>query len=377
MDKRTDSGVSPVIGTFLLLALSVVMITLVTISVMGIMGSYTPVYERSVGFTIDVNASTNSAFITPVSGTDLPFLQSYDVYTDNGHWYSPSPGGINVTDFNSTVTFINIVGHFPEYVDALVFSGKVAVEGGVIVVVPVVNPYYAVNESYDSPGEFADSISDWYNQTYGTTTPVVIADSGSMVFYNDEPILIGGYPIEISDDSLEDIDNNFEITMKGTGSIKRAQDYTGPLFVIGTGGNRVIIKEGTITIDGDNVNTSAGSAAVVVKTGARLDIESGGFLIIQNNDNINISAPGGGLYNQGTVNIKQKLTSVGNSAYNGGGIYTSGSISVQSGGTLSVTNNHAVYYGGGVYREPPGGSCPSAGVLNNTAGNPLYQNNYP
>ncbi|MDD2249306.1 MAG: hypothetical protein PHF90_06175, partial [Methanocorpusculum sp.] len=142
MDKITDSGVSPVLGTFLLLALSVVMIVLVMISVNGIMGEYTPVYDRSVGFTIEVNATDSTALITPVSGTDLPFLESYRVYTTNGQWDSPSPGGITVTDFNSTVHFVNIVGNFTDQVTALVFSGKVTIEGGQVVIEPVGGGYY-------------------------------------------------------------------------------------------------------------------------------------------------------------------------------------------------------------------------------------------
>ena len=136
MNKIKDNGVSPVIGTILLVALSIILVSLVSVSVMSAVGSFTPVENKVVGFTVQVNASNNSALVTPVSGTDLPFLLSYRVYTDNGHWDKPDAGSLTVPNFNSAVTYVNIVGNFTDEVTGLVFSGKVVVEGGVAVVTP-------------------------------------------------------------------------------------------------------------------------------------------------------------------------------------------------------------------------------------------------
>ncbi|HJJ37998.1 MAG TPA: hypothetical protein O0X47_05595, partial [Methanocorpusculum sp.] len=301
MDKITDSGVSPVLGTFLLLALSVVMIVLVMISVNGIMGAYTPVYDRSVGFTIEVDATNSTALITPVSGTDLPFLESYRVYTTNGQWDSPSPGGITVTDFNSTVHFVNIVGNFTDQVTALVFSGKVTIEGGQVVIEPVGGGYYGDGSwgNYTNVTEFADVLNDWYHTYYNTTEDALIAgnDGRELNFNNHYPIIVS-QPIEISKDNIASLSdgNIFVSVITGGGTIIRAPGYVGPLFVIGETKNKVTIKDGTLIVDGDRVNTTAESAAVVVKPNAELDIGNNGFLVIQNNNNTNISSPGGGLY---------------------------------------------------------------------------------
>lgn len=361
MDKIKDNGVSPVIATILLIALSIVLISLVSIAIMAGIGSFTPVENKVVGFTVEVNSTDSTALVTPVSGTDLPFLESYRVYTNNGYTDSPDAQGIGVTGFDSTVTYVNIVGNFTDHVTALVFSGKVVVEGGVIVVEPVVSPYYVGgSEGYNTTEELADSINDWYAQTYGTTTPAVIATDNSLSFENLYPIIISS-PLEISKDNIDSLKtgNFFVSAIAGGGTILRAPKYDGPLLVIGVTANKVTIESGTLTIGGDNVNTTAASAAVVIKPGASLEISNHGSLVIQNNNNANMSAPGGGLYNQGSIVVKEILTTVGNSAYNGGGIYNSGTISLSGSGSISVRYNHAVNNGGGVYNA---GFFPSPGV---------------
>jgi len=338
MDKRTDSGVSPVIATFLLLALSVVMITLVTISVMGIMGSYTPVYERSVGFTIDVNASNDSALITPVSGTDLPFLQSYDVYTDNGHWYSPSPGGVTVDKFNSTVTFINIVGHFPEYVDALVFSGKVAVEGGVIVVVPVGSPYYVVgSEPYGNISELIESINNWKP---GVVAPLGSGDGFELL----GDLVIADQPLVITAALQEDAGGTFVIKDSG-GSLQRAPGYSdSPILVFESSGGLHIIS-GTLELNG--MGYDAGSPLLEINSSAEFELN--GVLILKNNVNLYGIMPGGGLYNKGIIVFggTGEIIILNNTAPLGGGIYNTGTLQLNN-NKISITQNTA-QKGGGIY----------------------------
>ncbi|MEA5037470.1 hypothetical protein SDC9_23816 [bioreactor metagenome] len=368
MDKRTDSGVSPVIGTFLLLALSVVMITLVTISVMGIMGSYTPVYERSVGFTIDVNSSNDSALITPVSGTDLPFLQSYDVYTDNGHWYSPSPGGVTVDKFNSTVTFINIVGHFPEYVNALVFSGKVAVEGGVIVVVPAGGGYYVVGtDGYNTTTEFADSFNEWYNTYYNTGLnpgdpgyDVVTVSNKDLEFSNENPIIVGDQPIELSPDNIHDLSTgNIKILIKEGGNIVRAPGYYDALLQIGNasdhGVTQVTIEKkagAPFTLNGSNID-GVTSPLIMVTSKGSLVVQKDATLIVENNLNVNGDGFGGGIYvaNNGELVVSGTLRANSNSAKYGGGIYkaSGGSVTTQGTGNIIYSGNTAVIAGPNIY----------------------------
>ena len=221
-----------------------------------------------------------------------------------------------------------------------------------MVVVPVVNPYYDVgNESYNTTTEFADSINDWYNQTYGTTTPVITGTSSTLVFHNDEPIIVGCQPIVISSENLNDITGgNFQVTITGAGSIKRAQDYTGPLFVIGTGSNKVTITAGTLILDGDKQNTSAISPALVIDSGATLELQNAGSLLVQNNYNGAPGGNGGGIYNAGTISVAGTsilMQVTNNTAVNGGGIYNAGTLDKLS--NTYVTNNHASSLGGAVY----------------------------
>ncbi|WP_167815889.1 hypothetical protein [Methanocorpusculum sp. GPch4] len=365
MDKITDSGVSPVLGTFLLLALSVVMIVLVMISVNGIMGAYTPVYDRSVGFTIEVDATNSTALITPVSGTDLPFLESYRVYTTNGQWDSPSPGGITVTDFNSTVHFVNIVGNFTDQVTALVFSGKVTIEGGQVVIEPVGGGYYEVGtEGYDNTTEFIDSFNDWYHTYYPNATGDAVSTAGDGInFINDLPIIIGNQPITISDDNIHDLNpNNFRILISGNGNFTRAPGYELALFVIKN--KKVKIELGTLKLDGMGLPATH-PAFEIIGTGSELSIENDGHLLVKNN--INLNGNGGGIYNEGTITINNgaSLEVIGNIAYNGGGVYNVGRVERKNGGTVIITNNNAVNNGGGVYNA---GTFISTPVTGNTAG---------
>lgn len=354
MDMHKDSGVSPVIATVLLIALSVVLIALVTAVVMAGINSFTPVENKVVGFTVEVNATNNSALITPVSGTDRPFMESYRVYTNNGHWDSSDAGELTIPQFNSTVTYVNIVGNFTDHVTALVFSGKVVVEGGVIVVEPTESPYYVVGEEgYDNVSAFAESINDWYNRTYGTTYPVVSGDSNTLVFSNDEPILVGDQPIVISEENLGYITSgNFQVILTGDGSIQRAPGYTGALFIIGTGSNKVTITDGTLILDGDKQNTSAESAALIIEVGATLDLQNYGSLIVKDNYNAASGGNGGGIYNGGTFTVSGSdilIRILNNTATNGGGIYNAGTLNKLS--NTYIEYNHATSLGGAIYNS--------------------------
>lgn len=338
MDKITDSGVSPVLGTFLLLALSVVMIVLVMISVNGIMGEYTPVYDRSVGFTIEVNATNSTALITPVSGTDLPFLMSYRVYTTNGQWDSPSPGGITVTDFNSTVHFVNIVGNFTDQVTALVFSGKVTIEGGQVVIEPVGGGYYvAGSDGYNTTQEFADSFNEWYNTYYNTGLhpgdpgyDVVEVDNKDFTFSNENPIIVGDKPIELSIYNIDELSTgNIKIFIEDGGNFVRAPGYYDALLQIGNasdhGDTQVTIERDTgipLTFNGSYIS-GVTSPLIIISSKGTLVVESGATLVVEKNLNLYGDGFGGGMYieNAGKLDVKGVLTVTSNAAKYGGGIY--------------------------------------------------------
>jgi len=331
---KKDNGLTPVIATILLIALSVVLISVVSLSVMSGINSFIPAENKVVGFTVVVN-DNDTATVTPVSGKDFPYLQSYTVYLDNGYIQNVSNvlSGEIITNFDENVTRINIAGNFIDGMTALVFSGKVVNESGEIVVKSM---YYIVGQAgYDNPGEFASSINEWYKEYYGVSENVIVYDStgGKFTFSNDEPILIGGQPINISRYNIDGLGNgNLQVTFELSGGIKRAPGYTGPLLVIGevstTPSNQVSIS-GTFNVDGDKINTSALSPAIEIKAAGILIVK--GSLYVSNNSNSNTLAPnGGGIY----VNDDGKL------AVNGGHIY--------------ISNNYANGRGGGIYVETDG-----------------------
>lgn len=331
---KKDNGLTPVIATILLIALSVVLISVVSLSVISGINSFIPAENKVVGFTVVVN-DNDTATVTPVSGKDFPYLQSYTVYLDNGYIQNVSNvlSGEIITNFDENVTRINIAGNFIDGMTALVFSGKVVNESGEIVVKSM---YYIVGQAgYDNPGEFASSINEWYKEYYGVSENVIVYDStgGKFTFSNDEPILIGGQPINISRYNIDGLGNgNLQVTFELSGGIKRAPGYTGPLLVIGevstTPSNQVSIS-GTFNVDGDKINTSALSPAIEIKAAGILIVK--GSLYVSNNSNSNTLAPnGGGIY----VNDDGKL------AVNGGHIY--------------ISNNYANGRGGGIYVETDG-----------------------
>ncbi|HJJ50117.1 MAG TPA: type IV pilin, partial [Methanocorpusculum sp.] len=340
------NGVSPVIGTILLVALSIILVSLVSVSVMSAVGSFTPVENKVVGFTVQVNASNNSALITPVSGTDLPFLESYRVYTNNGHWDKPDAGNITVPMFNSSVTYVNIVGNFTDRITALVFSGKVVVEGGVVVVEPDEPPggeYYEVgSEPYTNATEFVQSINEWqpgtivYENDYDNTgRPIIKKD-----------IIVANEPIMITAELLGP-GGVFEIAGNPTGNIpviSRAPGYNGALLVVEAG--KFQISYGEITFDG----MSHGNEPIIIVE-AGTTFYAADYFIVQNGKNEDgIGKEGGGMYIAGTVELHGSTSISSNSAKYGGGIFIDrgGSLTMSGG---SITANSATVKGGGVYNK--------------------------
>ncbi|ABN06313.1 hypothetical protein Mlab_0136 [Methanocorpusculum labreanum Z] len=373
MDTSKDSGVSPVIATVLLIALSVVLIALVAAVVMASISSFTPVENKVVGFTVEVNATNNTALITPVAGNDLPFLTSYRVYTNNGHWDSPDAQGIRVPDFNSTVTYVNIVGNFTDHITALVFSGKVVIEGGVIIVTPVVNPYYVVgSDGYNTTSEFVDSFNTWYNKYYDTGLnpgdpgyEVVTVDINDkdFTFSNLNPIIVGNQPIEFSQSNVHDLSyGNVKILIDEGGNIVRAPGYYDALLEIGNisdpGTTEVTIekKQGDpFTLNGSNID-GVTSPLITISSQGRLVVQKDATLVVENNQNLYGDGFGGGIFvdDGGELEVRGTLRINYNSANYGGGIYKSrwGSVTTPGTGTIIYLGNTAVIAGPNIYNEP-------------------------
>ena len=361
MHTKKNAGVSTVIGTALLIALSVVLISVVSLSVISGVGSFETLEHKVVGFTVEVNDNSGNAFVTPVSGKDLPYLQSYTVYTDTGTSFSSDCDPCKVYGFNENVTYVNIVGNFSDGITALVFSGRVTNDNTI-----VEDPGFMYNSNgYDSLHDLATDINNWYHAYYNTTDDAASLRHGNgndngqngeanFVFKNSRPIVIAERPIEISTVKIHTLDvhdkSGLHIWITGNGNFIRAPGYYESLFIFGYVDNDdtrgLHIFKGDFVIDGDGQNTSASEPAVVIAYGAPVSISTNGKLTIKNN--VNTGGNGGGIYiDGGSLENKGTLIVTGNSAKYGGGIYNDGGT-IQ-GSTAGVTGNTATVEGNDIY----------------------------
>ena len=127
---------------------------------------------------------------------------------------------------------------------------------------------------------------------------------------------------------------NKNITLKGKGTLLRAENFKSIMLNIGSNAN-VTIEE--ITIDGNNISDSTDSAVYINKN-ASFTMKSG---TIKNNN----ADSGGGVYNVGTLTINGGAIS-GNKAKSYSGGVSNQSIFTMSGGT--ITGNSSDKDSGGV-----------------------------
>ncbi|MDD2470402.1 MAG: type IV pilin N-terminal domain-containing protein [Methanocorpusculum sp.] len=347
MLTRKDSGVSPVIAVILLIALSVILISIISASVMSGISTLSAVDTKIVGFTVVVN-DNNTSTVTPVSGKGLPYLTSYTVYLDNGHVQNVPDSGASVlsgaiiTGFDSNVTRINIAGHFTDGITALVFSGKV-INKTVVYDPSHDGEYYVVgSEPYENASEFVDSLNAWKNGTAD-----LVGNGNSLLLFRD--IVVGAEPIVLTPEIMGS-DNTLSITDgwssvflengKDNITISRAPGYTGALLVIKTG----TLSSNTVQIVLDGTNQVGSAPILVIENGATLSIHE--ILTVING--INEGGEGGGIYNAGTLSVAASLIVANNKADYGGGIYVDngGSITMTGG---SITGNSATENGGGIF----------------------------
>ncbi|MDD4133341.1 MAG: type IV pilin N-terminal domain-containing protein, partial [Methanocorpusculum sp.] len=361
MLTRKDSGVSPVIAVILLIALSVILISIISASVMSGISTLSAVDTKIVGFTVVVN-DNNTSTVTPVSGKGLPYLTSYTVYLDNGHVQNVPDSGASVlsgaiiTGFDSNVTRINIAGHFTDGITALVFSGKV-INKTVVYDPSHDGEYYVVgSEPYENASEFVDSLNAWKNGTAD-----LVDNGNSLLLFRD--IVVGDQPIVLTPEIMGS-DNTLSITDgwsyvflekgKDNITISRAPGYTGALLVIKTG----TLSSNTVQIVLDGTNQVGSAPILVIENGATLSIHE--ILTVING--INEGGEGGGIYNAGTLNVQTNLIVANNKAKYGGGIYNEGtSFEIHK---CEIYNNVATEKGGGIYNA---GSNPVD--INNGAAN--------
>ncbi len=345
MLTRKDSGVSPVIAVILLIALSVILISIISASVMSGISTLSAVDTKIVGFTVVVN-DNNTSTVTPVSGKGLPYLTSYTVYLDNGHVQNVPDSGASVlsgaiiTGFDSNVTRINIAGHFTDGITALVFSGKV-INKTVVYDPSGGGQYYTMGtndgEGFTSPSELNTSLNDWWHVLH-PDSDIAYLQGNQLALYGD--ITIGKEPLTINQD-LEMMYPNTNSGGLSQITFFRAPGYDGPLLVIESDAD-VNWNHGTVlTLDG---NGHGNAPLMVIEDDASFTVAT---ITLINNTNPN--GNGGGIYNEGGLTVYNALNLHGNTAMNGAGLYNSGLISQASG--LSITGNTAYNKGGGIYNS--------------------------
>ncbi len=366
MHKKKDNGVSPVIATILLISLSVVLVAIVSVSVMSGISSFSAIDTKIVGFTVVVN-DNETATVTPVSGKDLPYLQSYTVYLDNGHIQSVPDSdvlsGAIITDFDNNVTHINIAGNFTDGLTALVFSGKV-INKTVVYDPSHGGEYYVVgDEGYDNASAFVDSLNAWKNGTAALS-------GNTLLFYND--IIVADQPIVLTDAIMDSVGGTLLLNTgwspeygdctKTNITISRAPGYDGELLVIESG--TLLSQSVKIVLDG--TNQIGGAPLLVITEGATLDVNAQEGLHVINGNNV--GGNGGGIYNAGTLLVSNVVEVTGNKAEHGAGIYNLGTIDLSSDSLITISDNEATGNGGGVYNAAPNLITIKGTISNNKAG---------
>ncbi len=359
MHKKKDNGVSPVIATILLISLSVVLVAIVSVSVMSGISSFSTIDTKIVGFTVVVN-DNETATVTPVSGKDLPYLQSYMVYLDNGHIQSvPDSGssvlsGAIITDFDNNVTHINIAGNFTDGITALVFSGKV-INKTVVYDPSGGGQYFTMGTNgsveFTSPEDLESALNDWWHVLH-PDSDIAYLQGNQLALYDD--ITIGKEPLTINQD-LEMMYPNTNSGGLSQITFYRAPGYDGPLLVIESGAH-VDWNSGTLlTLDG---NGDGDAPLMVIEDGASFNVAT-----ITMINNTNPDGNGGGIYNAGALTVQSTLIVANNIAKYGGGIFldTGGSLTIS--GSSSITGNSATANGGGIFLDTGGSLTMNGGSI--------------
>ena len=346
MLTRKDSGVSPVIAVILLIALSVILISIISASVMSGISTLSAVDTKIVGFTVVVN-DNNTSTVTPVSGKGLPYLTSYTVYLDNGHVQNVPDSGASVlsgaiiTGFDSNVTRINIAGHFTDGITALVFSGKV-INKTVVYDPSGGGQYFTMGTNgsaeFTSPADLESALNDWWHVLH-PDSDIAYLQGNQLALYGD--ITIGKEPLTINQD-LEMMYPNTNSGGLSQITFYRAPGYEGPLLVIESDAD-VNWNHGTLlTLEG---NGHGNAPLMVIEDDASFNVAT---ITLINNTNPN--GNGGGIYNAGALTILSNSLVANNKAKYGGGIFidTGGSLTMSGG---SITGNFATENGGGVYNK--------------------------
>ncbi|MBO4739449.1 MAG: hypothetical protein J5606_07815, partial [Bacteroidales bacterium] len=108
--------------------------------------------------------------------------------------------------------------------------------------------------------------------------------------------------------------------------------------------NKSFICNGNLTVS-NNVSVDRGGGIYKSGTGANAFTCDGNLVV---SDNV-VDTLGGGMYKTGPMTCNGNMTLSGNSAAKGGGFYGYGDVTMGANKTITISNNHASIYGGGIY----------------------------
>ncbi len=124
--KKND-GVSPVIGTILLVAITVVLVAIISAVVMGMAGGIGSSYVVGVTVTEDSSAIAGTALITITGGNDASKLEKLYVYNATGMNSSAltTVGVPNSIFIGVGSQVISVVGNFADGTNQTIYTATV------------------------------------------------------------------------------------------------------------------------------------------------------------------------------------------------------------------------------------------------------------
>ena len=134
--KKND-GVSPVIGTILLVAITVVLVAIISAVVMGMTNDIGS--SKIVGVQVTESQTADTLFVTITGGANAGELSSISVYADsNPGMYNSNPTVKPTVGMPYNFTFtpsitgqytISVVGQFTDGTNQSLYSSKVGIVG--------------------------------------------------------------------------------------------------------------------------------------------------------------------------------------------------------------------------------------------------------
>ncbi len=159
---------------------------------------------------------------------------------------------------------------------------------------------------------------------------------------DQEEVIILGDNIPVSNNVIIDYDTIISSYDKYS-LIRTSNNYE---YIVTISGDNTEVNLDNIMIDGDDIEAS--HPAVNVEKGATLNLDN--TTIQNNNHNLyKYDIHGGGIYNEGTLNIYKGTLITNNSDRDeGGGIYNEGTVEIYDG---AIIKSNSANHGGGIYTQ--------------------------